>query len=236
MFYIPQNACGRNCSLDTGLVKAIFATPLPQMPPCQKQSRKRIVKSRSTFNLRQLWMIWWKGWGLQTEMYCKTSAQIGHISDASALCSLSDLFYSCCNEQVSYFLTIFLSNVSALEAHDIGTQQHPPLYDAAVDVWAQQCCYFKAKVVPDQSSSAKQTRCLVSHRINETLFRGGNGDHGLIASAQWRSTYPATTPGRIPGHKCNISRSFNVISYMCSEYRAVSAANRDQSSFSFFSK
>lgn len=42
----------------------------------------------------------------------------------------------------------------------------------------------KVTVVPDQSSFAKQTRCLVSHWINETLFRGGNGEHGLIASAQ----------------------------------------------------
>lgn len=32
MFYIPQNACGRNCSLETGLVNANFATPFLHFP------------------------------------------------------------------------------------------------------------------------------------------------------------------------------------------------------------
>lgn len=138
------------------------------------------------------------------------------------------------NNSEMFFLTVFLSSLSAVEADDTGTQKHPPLYDAAVDRWAQQWCYFKAKVAPDQSSSAKQTWCLVSHRINEMLFRGGNGDHGLIASAQWRSNYRATTPGRITRHNCNISRSVNVISFMGGKHRAVSAADRDHFRFFFF--
>lgn len=37
MFYIPQNECGRNCSLDTGLVKVIFTVAPLEMPPGLKE-------------------------------------------------------------------------------------------------------------------------------------------------------------------------------------------------------
>lgn len=46
MFYIPQNACGRNCSLDTGLVpKWIFAARPPRIPQPWRETQKCSVES-----------------------------------------------------------------------------------------------------------------------------------------------------------------------------------------------